>query len=77
MWCHLENGQQIRGNFFFLDCTGFGSLLIGKTLGVENIDWSNYMPCDRAIAVRSENQYPLVPCTRATAQSAGCPHCAR
>jgi tryptophan halogenase len=46
-------------------------LLIGKTLGVENIDWSNYLPCDRAIAVRSESQDPLVPYTRATAQNAG------
>jgi tryptophan halogenase len=66
----LENGKEIRGDYF-IDCTGFRSLLIGKTLGVENIDWSNYLPCDRAIAVRSEIQYPLVPYTRATAQSAG------
>jgi tryptophan halogenase len=66
----LENGKQIHGDFF-VDCTGFRSLLIGKTLGVENIDWSNYLPCDRAIAVRTESQYPLTPYTRATAQNAG------
>jgi tryptophan halogenase len=66
----LENGKEIHGDFF-VDCTGFRSLLIGKTLGVENIDWSNYLPCDRAIAVRTESQNPLTPYTRATAQNAG------
>jgi tryptophan halogenase len=66
----LANGNIVRGDFF-IDCTGFKSLLIGKTLGVENIDWSNYLPCDRAIAVKTENKGPILTYTRATAQSAG------
>ena len=66
----LADGREIRGDFF-IDCTGFRSLLIGKALGVEDVDWSDYLPCDRAIAVRSENQGPLLPYTRATAHSAG------
>ncbi len=66
----LARGEEIRGDFF-IDCTGFKALLIGKTLGVENVDWSNYLPCDRAVVVKSENQGPLLPYTRATAEAAG------
>ena len=66
----LENGQEVRGDLF-IDCTGFRSLLIGKTLGVEHVDWSEYLPCDRAVVVKTENKGQLVPYTRATAQPAG------
>jgi len=66
----LAAGARIAADFF-IDCTGFRALLIGKTLGVENIDWSNYLPCDRAIACKTENKGPLFPYTRATAQPAG------
>lgn len=66
----LENGAEIAGDFF-IDCTGFRALLIGKTLGVENIDWSSYLPCDRAVVCKTENKGPLLPYTRATAQPAG------
>src|SRR5690606_18232533 len=33
----LADGREIQADFF-IDCTGFRSLLIGKTLGVEHID---------------------------------------
>ncbi len=66
----LASGQEIPGEFF-VDCTGFRAMLIGKTLGVESIDWSNYLPCDRAVACKTENKGPLLPYTRATAQPAG------
>jgi tryptophan 7-halogenase len=66
----LESGAEIAADFF-IDCTGFRALLIGKTLGVESIDWSNYLPCDRAVACKTENKGPLLPYTRATAQAAG------
>ncbi|MEO8061200.1 MAG: tryptophan halogenase family protein [Pseudomonadota bacterium] len=66
----LENGTEIAADFF-IDCTGFRALLIGKTLGVESVDWSSYLPCDRALACKTENKGPLLPYTRATAQQAG------
>ena len=66
----LASGRKIHGDFF-IDCTGFKSLLIGKTLGVESIDWSNYLPCDRAVVCKTENKGALLPYTRATAQPAG------
>jgi len=66
----LASGAQVQGDFF-IDCTGFKSLLIGKTLGVDNVDWSNYLPCDRAVVCKTENKGALLPYTRATAQPAG------
>jgi tryptophan halogenase len=35
------------------------------------VDWSNYLPCDRAIVTKTAGQKPLLPSTRATAQPAG------
>ena len=67
----LASGAGDVARDFFIDCTGFRAMLIGKTLGVENIDWSNYLPCDRAVVCKTENKGPLPPYTRATAQPAG------
>lgn len=66
----LEDGRQIAGDFF-IDCTGFKALLIGKTLGVDSVDWSHYLPCDRAVVCKTGNKGALSPYTRATAQPAG------
>jgi tryptophan halogenase len=66
----LENGKTISGDFFF-DCSGFRSLLLGKTLDVPWVDWKHWLPCDRALAVACQHQGPLLPYTRSTAKSAG------
>ena len=66
----LDDGREIPGDFF-IDCTGFKGLLIGQALGVASVDWSNYLPCDRAIVTKTAAQTPLLPSTRATAQPAG------
>jgi tryptophan 7-halogenase len=66
----LENGQNVTGEFF-LDCTGFRSLLLDKTLGVPWIDWRHWLPCDGALAVACEHAGPLRPYTRSTAKPAG------
>lgn len=66
----LNNGKEIEADFF-IDCTGFHALLIEKNLGVSYCDWSNYLPCDRAIAVQTENTGTTVPFTRATARDHG------
>ena len=65
----LESGETISGDLF-IDCSGFRSLLLAKTLGVGWEDWSKWLPCDRAFAVPSERD-ELSPYTRSTAMEAG------
>ena len=66
----LDDGRRIAGDFF-IDCTGFRSLLLGQELEVGYQDWSHWLPCNRAQAVPSGRIDPLPPFTRATARQAG------
>src|SRR5207249_1017158 len=66
----MESGERIPGDFF-IDCSGFRSLLLGDTLGVEWEDWSKWLPCDRALPVPTDRQGDLTPYPRVTAMYAG------
>lgn len=66
----LENKEQISGDLF-IDCTGFTALLIDKTLRTPYIDWSHWLPTDRAIAVPCELANNVMPYTQATANTCG------
>ena len=55
----------------YIDCTGFQGLLIGKTLKVDYIDWSDRLLCNRAVVLPRPVDQAFHPNTRSTALSAG------
>jgi tryptophan 7-halogenase len=66
----LEDGSRIEADLF-IDCTGFRGLLIEETLGAGFVDWSKWLPCNRAMAVPCAGIDVITPYTRSTARGAG------
>ena len=69
-YVEMEDGRRIEGDLF-IDCSGFRSLLIGETMESPYVDWSHWLPCNRAFAVPCQSVSPLTPYTRASARTAG------
>ncbi len=65
-----DNGSVIDSDFF-IDCTGFKGLLIKQALQVDYLDWSDHLPCNRAVTVQTKNDKAPVPYTIATARQSG------
>jgi len=67
----LADGREVAGDLF-IDCSGFASLLLGRTLNQPFVDFGHWLPVDRAWAVPAERAAAeLTPYTRATALEAG------
>lgn len=69
-----RGGERLEADLF-IDCTGFAGLLTEKQLGVDWVDCSQWLLCDRAVTmnVAYEHHYPgyVRPYTTATALSNG------
>ncbi len=66
----LDNQQQLAGDLF-IDCSGFKALLIEDALQTGYEDWSQWLFCDKAVAVQTTQASALQPRTVSTAHQAG------
>ncbi|MBC3765430.1 tryptophan halogenase family protein [Neptunicella marina] len=66
----LQDGQEINGDFF-IDCSGFRSLLVGESLQQPFDNWQHWLPCDSALALATKKMDTIVPYTQASAHTAG------
>jgi tryptophan 7-halogenase len=67
----LLDGERSVAGTLFIDCTGFRSLLLGEALDVPFVDWSNWLPCNTALAVPSKSGSNFRPYTQSLARPAG------
>ncbi|RSV33466.1 tryptophan 7-halogenase [Sphingomonas sp. ABOLE] len=66
----LDGDRAIAADLF-IDCTGFASRLLGEALGTPFVDWSRWLPADRALAQGCTRAGRFTPFTRATAHTVG------
>jgi tryptophan halogenase len=67
----LADGRAVAGDLY-IDCSGFASLLLGRSLEEPWVDFSHWLPMDRAWAVPSApSGSDITPYTRSTALEAG------
>ena len=64
------DNKEIKGDFF-IDCSGFRSIILGEALETKYEDWSHWLLCDSAIAIQTDEKTTLNPYTKSSARTAG------
>ena len=65
-----KDGQSIQTDFF-IDCSGFAARLIGESLGVPCLSYSDSLFCDTAVVGTAKRAEPIQPYTTATTMNHG------
>ena len=66
----FSDGSRLKADLY-IDCTGFRGVLIEQALQTGYVDWTSWLPCNRAVAMPTETARPRPPFTQATARDAG------